>query len=95
MKQAEAAATERVTTLMTPVEKASLETKAKRAGVSVGEYVRRSVDAFDPEEAMLLGQLAALAVELELSTRAASDALDRALSGYEEMRADFDKRRAA
>ncbi|MDE1147369.1 MAG: hypothetical protein PW843_12250 [Azospirillaceae bacterium] len=76
-------ATERVTTLMTPSEKANLEAKAQKVGVSVGEFVRRSVDAFDPEEATLLTQLAALATELDRSNRDASDALDKALADIE------------
>ena len=88
-------ANERVTTLMTATEKAVLEEKAKRAGISVGEYVRRSVDAFDPEEAADLAQLAALAVELESSNRAAADALDRALASIEATRAQLDGRSAA
>ncbi len=55
--------TERVITLMTPTEKSLLEKKARETGISVGEFVRRSVDAYDPEEARELEQLAALAEE--------------------------------
>ena len=88
-------ATERVTVLMTPVEKAALEAKAKGAGVSVGEFVRRSVDSFDPEEAAELVQLAALAAELERSNNEASAALDRALASIEETRAQLDRRSVA
>ncbi|TWB48692.1 plasmid mobilization protein [Nitrospirillum viridazoti] len=76
-------ATERVTTLMTPSEKANLEAKARKVGVSVGEYVRRSVDAFDPEDATLLAQLAALTAELDRSNRDAAAALDKALADIE------------
>ncbi|MBB6249856.1 plasmid mobilization protein [Nitrospirillum iridis] len=83
MLDAQELATERVTTLMTPSEKAKLEAKARKVGVSVGEFVRRSVDAFDPEEAMLLTQLAALAAELDHSNRDAAAALDRALMDIE------------
>jgi hypothetical protein len=88
-------ATERVTVLMTSVEKAALEAKAKGAGVSVGEFVRRSVDSFDPEEAAELVQLAALAAELERSNNEASAALDRALASIEKTRAQLDRRSAA
>ena len=88
-------ATERVTVLMTPVEKAALEAKAKGAGVSVGEFVRRSVDSFDPEEAAELVQLAALAAALERSNNEASAALDRALASIEETRAQLDRRSVA
>jgi hypothetical protein len=78
-----APATERVTTLMNPAEKAALEAKAKQAGVSVGEFVRRAVDCFDPEEAAALAELSALADQLKRSNRDASDALDRALASVE------------
>ena len=62
-------ASERVTTLMTAREKMALEEKARRAGVSVGEFVRRSVDAFDPDEADLLAQMGALALNSRRATR--------------------------
>jgi hypothetical protein len=88
-------ANERVTTLMTPTEKAALERKAKRAGVSVGEFVRRSVDAFDPDAAADLAQLAALAAELRRSNEAAAAALDRALSSIAATRAQLDRKTAA
>ncbi|NYZ17167.1 hypothetical protein HL658_31875 [Azospirillum sp. RWY-5-1] len=84
-------ATERVITLMTPTEKATLEQKARQAGVSVGEFVRRSVDAYDPEEAALLAELEALAVELKRSNDEASSALDRALASIAETRAQLDR----
>ncbi|MDB5396738.1 MAG: hypothetical protein JWM91_4244 [Rhodospirillales bacterium] len=50
MDSAQALATERITTLMTVPEKSALEKKARKAGVSVGEFVRRSVDFYDPDE---------------------------------------------
>jgi hypothetical protein len=70
--------TERVITLMTPTEKSLLEKKARETGISVGEFVRRSVDAYDPEEARELEQLAALAREFRHGAEAASAAVDRA-----------------
>lgn len=88
-------ASERVTTLMTAREKMALEEKARRAGVSVGEFVRRSVDAFDPDEADLLAQMGALALELQKSNQAASDALDKALSDIALTRAQLRARSAA
>ncbi|GGF45959.1 hypothetical protein GCM10011611_60560 [Aliidongia dinghuensis] len=94
MKQSEAA-TERVTVLMTPAEKVALEIKAKGAGVSVGEYVRRSVDSFDPDGAAELTQLAALAIELQRSNVEAAAALDRALASIEETRTQLGGRSAA
>lgn len=42
------AATERVVVLMTPEDKRALEERAKAAGISVGELVRRAVEAYDP-----------------------------------------------
>lgn len=47
------AATERVVILMTPQEKRHLETRARQAKASVGEFVRRSIDAFDPDDERL------------------------------------------
>lgn len=85
-------ATERVTVLMTPGEKSALESKAREAGVSTGEFVRRSVESFDPEAAEDLIQLAALAAELDRSNREASAALDRALASIEATRAQLDRR---
>jgi len=88
-------ASERVTTLMTMTEKAALEKKAKRAGVSVGEFVRRSVDAFDPEEAIMLAQLGALALEVQRSSQAASDTLDKALADIAATKAQLHGRKTA
>ena len=70
--------TERVITLMTRTEKSLLEKKARETGISVGEFVRRSVDAYDPEEALELEQLAALAREVKRAAEKASAALDKA-----------------
>ena len=85
-------ATERVTVLMTAAEKQALEAKAKTLGVSVGEFVRRSVETFDPETEEDLKQLAALAAELDRSNREAAAALDRALASIETTRAQLDRR---
>lgn len=71
-------ATARVVTLMTPAEKARLESKARRARLSVGEFVRRSVDAYDPDEIEQLEQLAELARAFRESAERASSAVDRA-----------------
>ena len=76
------AATERVVTLMTPAEKARLEARASRAGVSVGEFVRRSVDSYDPETEteVDLAVLRSLSDDLRRSNLEALDALDAALA---------------
>lgn len=84
--------TARVVTLMTPREKANLEAKAKDAGLSVGEFVRRSVDAFDGKEMRELEQLAALAREFRLSVEQAAVAVDRANNTIEQTRATLSRR---
>jgi hypothetical protein len=48
----------RVVTLMTRRQKSDLQTKAQKAGLSAGEIVRRSVNAYDPEEARQLEEIA-------------------------------------
>lgn len=78
MVVAREAVTARVVTLMTPREKSQLEAKARKAGLSVGEVVRRSIEAYDPEEIQQLEQLADLAREFRLSAERASAAVDRA-----------------
>ncbi len=88
-------ASERVTTLMTPTEKANLEAKAKTAGVSIGEFVRRSVEAYDPAEAEMVKQLAEFATALDRSNREAALALDRALESIAQTRAQLRERSAA
>jgi len=45
-----AEATERVVILMTKPEKRALQAKAKRAGTSTAELIRRSVKSFDPND---------------------------------------------
>jgi hypothetical protein len=77
MEAVREAVTERVITLMTPSEKARLETKARQAKISVGEFVRRSVDNYDPDEIQQLEQLADLARAFRESAERASAAVDR------------------
>jgi len=78
MEAVREAVTERVITLMTPSEKAQLENKARQAKISVGEFVRRSVEAYDPDEIQELEQLADLARAFRESAERASVAVDRA-----------------
>ena len=87
-------ATERVTTLMSVPENSALERKARRAGVSVGEFVRRSVDFYDPDEVAAWAQLAELAAQLAESNRQASEALDRALASVAETQAQLERHRS-
>lgn len=43
------AATERVPVLMTPAEKRRVVAKARKAGLTTGEYMRRAAEGFRPE----------------------------------------------
>lgn len=43
-----ASATERVPVLMTPAEKRRVVSRAKKAGLTTGEYMRRAVDGYHP-----------------------------------------------
>ncbi len=71
-----AAATERVVVLMPPGDKAQLEEKARKAGTSIAEIVRRSVAAYDPE--LEEAETEALLRLLEESQQRAMKALDAA-----------------
>ena len=71
------AATERVVILMTPQEKRHLESRAKQAKSSVGEFVRRSIDAFDPDDERL-EEIEALLGVLQRSNEEALAALAEA-----------------
>jgi hypothetical protein len=76
-----AAATERVVVLMTPAEKKSLETKARRLGASTAELVRRSVSAFDPMmDAKEIEALLDVLAESHKSTLAALDRAEREIA---------------
>ena len=92
MEATQELARERVVTLMTASEKSKLESKARKAGVSVGEFVRRSVDAYDPEELRELEQLALFAREFRLAMEKASAGVDRANATIEETRANLSRR---
>ena len=67
------AATERVTILMEPAQKAALTKQARAVGQSVGEYVRNR--ALDEDEI-----LTALVAELKASTAKAVATVDEALA---------------
>lgn len=55
------AASERVVVLMSPAEKAALDAKVARAGsVSVGELIRRAVEAYDEDSEAEATELRAL-----------------------------------
>ncbi len=77
------AATARVVVLMSPEEKAALDSKAARAGrISAGELVRRAVEAYDEEtmrEAEELRALLRVLAGTHEATMAAIDRTDRKL----------------
>ena len=55
------AASERVVVLMSPAEKAALDAKVARAGsVSVGELIRRAIEAYDEDTKAEAAELRAL-----------------------------------
>ena len=54
----------RVTVLMSPDEKAEMESNAARLGISSGEYVRLAVDNFDKLTAAEEAELSALVEEV-------------------------------
>jgi len=81
-----AAATERIPVLVTRSEKARIAAKAKKARMSMGEYLRRAAAAFDPsseDERILEGM-----IEQVLKTTAvANAAIDDALAHVEKSNA--------
>lgn len=73
----------RLTVLMHPEEKAALEARAARKGVSSGEYVRLAVDNFEKVSAEEEAELAALAAEANAAIPKMRQALDRSIARLE------------
>jgi hypothetical protein len=88
------AATERVVVLMTPADKRSLEEKAKAAAISVGEFVRRAVEVYDPagEETE---QIEAMLRHIEKMGQEILSGLDAATEQVRSTRAYLAERRSA
>jgi len=88
--------TARVTVLMKPEEKAALEAKAARRGVSSGEYLRLAVDNFDKISDEQQAELEGLAKELKAAMPKMKAALESSCktleSLHEENEAFFRKR---
>ena len=86
------AATERVVVLMPPEEKLQLAEMARRANVSIGEFLRRLVReqaaevAFAAELEQRRPEVEALLDALEASNARAHEALDAALAAVEATR---------
>jgi predicted DNA-binding protein len=63
-------ATARLSVMMTPQLKEQLETRARRAGITVSELVRKAVEAFEPEPTQALAKkIADLETRLEVVER--------------------------
>lgn len=73
------ALTARIPLQLEPEEKRALGRRAKAAGITVNEYARRALRAFDPE-ALVEEQIAAVLKELDASTDRAERSLDAALA---------------
>jgi hypothetical protein len=72
------ALTARIPLQLEPEEKRALARRAKSAGITVNEYARRALRAFDPE-ALVEEQIGAVLRELDASTARAEKSLDAAL----------------
>ncbi len=73
-----ATATERVPVLMTPVEKKLVVSKAKKAGLTTGEYMRRAAERYRPADDEQA--LEAIIGEMNKATESAVKAIDAALT---------------
>jgi hypothetical protein len=70
-------ASARIPVLVTPRQKAVIEQKARAAGVSVGEYLRRAAESFTPndDEKALAGMIDQVLKTTTQASRAIDDAL--------------------
>ena len=72
------AATERVPVLMTPAEKRRVVAKARKAGMTTGEYMRRAAEGFRPEDDDKA--LEAMIDQMNQATASAEKTIDAALA---------------
>jgi len=77
---------DRIIVLVDPEYKAQIAARAKALDMSVGEFARRSMDAYDPE----LDEVAKL---LHESAKAAEEAIDEALGELDETLAYLRRRK--
>jgi hypothetical protein len=95
-----AVATARVVVLMAPDEKEEIAKRAARDGISVGEFVRRSVwnsitdDVLEAELEARRGELEPLLEELERRNAESLAAIDATLARVDEVLAGIGKREA-
>lgn len=73
------ALTARIPLQLEPEEKRSVGRRARAAGITVNEYARRALRAFDPD-ALLEEQIGVVLKELDASTTRAEESLDAALA---------------
>ena len=73
-----AAATERVPVLMTPAEKKRVVSRAKKAGLTTGEYMRRAAEGYRPAEDD--NALEAMIDAMNKATERAENAIDDVLA---------------
>lgn len=71
------AANERIPVLVTTTEKSKIAKRAKKAGLSVGEFMRRAAQSFSPHEDDLA--LSAMIDEMVKATDRAEHSIDAAL----------------
>jgi len=76
-----AVATERVPVLMTPAEKKRVVSKANKAGLTTGEYMRRAAEGYRPADDDKA--LEAMINEMNKATERAEKAIDDALAFVE------------
>ncbi len=75
--------TARMTVLLEPEEKAGIERRAARLGISSGEFIRLAAERLD--EAEIEAELAVLTAELEGAVPAMRDSLNRSIGHVEAM----------
>ncbi|MEM9011345.1 MAG: ribbon-helix-helix protein, CopG family [Pseudomonadota bacterium] len=76
---------ERISVLVSPEERAAFEARAKAAGVSTGEMVRRAVDFYDPD--VDLEEVRVLAAEFVATVDRIERRLDATLAELAEIKA--------
>ncbi len=84
-----ATATERVPVLMTPDEKKKVVSKAKQAGVAIGEYIRRAIDGYRPSEDEKA--LEAMINQMNKATKNAENSIDDTLEFVRESNKRIEK----
>jgi hypothetical protein len=73
-----ATATKRIAVLMTPAEKKRVVSKANKAGLTTGEYMRRAAEGYRPSDDDKA--LEAMINEMNKATQKAETAIDDALA---------------